>query len=113
MLSKLLAITFCTIAASSAMAAESLERAFETTTDAVSLPERAPSTIDARGCLNCKTFRMELPVTARFFVGNDEVTLKELRDYSLGQKINMVILYELEAPVIRRIVVSGTLPNRR
>jgi hypothetical protein len=94
------------------MAARSLERALETTTEAVSLPAAAPGTIDARGCLQCPSIRMQLPLTARFYVGEAEVTLKQLREIALGNRINMVIFYELDAPVVRRIVVSTTLPNR-
>jgi hypothetical protein len=112
MFSKLLTALLCTIIASSAMAARSLERAMETTTEAVSLPVNLPSSIDARGCLQCQSIRMQVPATAKFYVGDQQVTLKQLRDYSLGKQYNMVIFYELETPVVRRIVVSGSLANR-
>lgn len=112
MFSKLLTATLCAVIATSAMAARSLERAMETSTEAVSLPTHAPATIDARGCLACPSMRMEVPASARFYVGQEEVTLKQLREFALGKRFDMVIFYELEAPVVRRIVVSATLPKR-
>lgn len=93
-------------------APRSLARAMETTTEAVSLPTSLPSSIEARGCLNCKSIRMELPETARFFIGKDEVTLKELRDFSLGKRFDMVILYELDSYVVQRVVLTGKFPSR-
>lgn len=98
--------------ATSAMATpRSLERAMETSTEAVSLPTSLPTSIDVRGCLQCKSMRLEVPATARFFVGKDEVTIKQLHDYALGKRHDMVIFYELDQNVVRRIVVSGVLPK--
>lgn len=100
-------------AGSATGAARSLERAMETNTDAVYLPASTPSTIDARGCPQCPSLRLEVPATARFFVGDEEVTLAELRKYVLGKRYDMVIFYEREAPVVRRIVVAGSLPRQQ
>jgi hypothetical protein len=110
----LLSAALCLVIGTSALAGpRSLERAMETTTEAVDLPASTPSSIDARGCLQCTSIRMEVPSTARFFVGDAEVTIKELRDYALGKRHDMVIFYELEANVVRRIVISGVLPRQR
>jgi hypothetical protein len=110
---KLLLAAVCLTATAAAMAgARSLERPMETTTEAVSLPESLPGSIDARGCLTCQSMRLEVPATARLFVGTDAVTIKELRQFSLGKRYNMTIFYELDRPVVRRIVVEGVLPKR-
>jgi len=101
------------MAASAICAPRSLERAMETTSDMVNLPMKLPSSVDARGCLQCASIALEVPETARFFVGKDEVTLKQLRDYALGKQHDIVIFYELEANVVRRIVISGVLPKQR
>lgn len=89
----------------------SLERAMETSTDAVILPTSVPAYIDARGCMQCRAVSMEVPAGVRFFVGRDEVTLAELRKYVLGKSRDMVIFYELDSNVVKRIVVSGVLPK--
>jgi hypothetical protein len=104
------AVIWLAVVMSAAAAPRSLERAMETSTDAVALPKSAPASIDARGCLQCPAVRMEIPATARFFVGKDQVTLGELSDYARGKSYDMVILYELNANVVRRIVISGVLP---
>jgi hypothetical protein len=91
---------------------KTLERAFETSTEMFSLPESLPGSIDARDCLSCKSLHLEVPATAKFFVGEDEVTLTELRDFARGKQANMVVLYEIDKPVVRRIIVSGQLPPR-
>lgn len=107
------AALWCATTMSALAAPLSLERAIETRTDMVALPTSVPSSIDARGCLQCVTISLEVPETARFFVGKDEVTLKQLRDYALGKQHDMVIFYEKEANIVRRIVISGVLPKQR
>jgi hypothetical protein len=106
----LVAASWLAVVMSAVAAPRSLERAMETSTEAVVVPKSAPSSIDARGCLQCPAIRMEIPATARFFVGKDEVTLSELSDYAVGKSHDMVIFYELNANVVRRIVISGVLP---
>lgn len=100
------------IGSSAAAGPRSLERAFETNTQNVSLPTRLPSSIEARGCLQCPSMRIQVSETAKFFIGKEQVTLQELREFALGKRLDMVIFYELEAPVARRIVVSGLLPKK-
>src|SRR5262245_8505361 len=84
----------CLATAAGAVAGpRSLERAMETNTAAISLPETLPSSIDARGCLSCSSMRMEVPATAQLFVGTEAVTMKELRSFVLGKNFDMVIFY--------------------
>lgn len=107
-LSALLSMAFATAAHAGA---RSLERAMETTAEAISLPETVPASIEARGCITCPSIRMTVPATAEFFIGKDPVTLKELRNFTLGKDYNMAIFYELDAYVVRRIVVFAQLPD--
>src|SRR5687768_3124726 len=100
------------VGSSAAAGPRSLERAFETNTQNVSLPARLPSSIEARCCLHCPSIRIQIPETARFFVGKEQVSLQELREFALGKRFDMVIFYELDAPVARRIVVSALLPKK-
>lgn len=107
----LCALLSMAFAASVHAGARSLERAMETTTQAISLPETTPSSIDARGCITCQSIRMTVPTDAEFFIGKDLVTLKELRTFTLGKDYNMAIFYALDAYVVKRIVVFATLPD--
>lgn len=113
LLKKLLFAALIVPAFAALAAPRSLERAMETNTNAVHLPLNTPSTIDARGCLQCPSIRLEVPATAKFYIGDEEVALIELRKYALGKHYDMVIFYQTDAPIVRRIVIAGVRPRRQ
>lgn len=91
--------------------ARSLERAMETTTNVLTLPAQVPASFTARGCFQCQALQLQIPADAHFFVGRDEVSFSQLRDFAQGKTLNMTIFYKLDAPVVRRIIVAGELPS--
>jgi hypothetical protein len=93
--------------------ARSLERAMETMTDLVVLPGRQPGSLHARACAQCPSVSMQVPQTARFYVGEDDVTFTQLREFVRGKRENMTLFYDLKVNVVTRIVVFGELPKPR
>lgn len=102
-------------AASFAVAAplQVIEQAIETSTLAVTLPDRNTGSMYVRACESCKALQLRLTPRSKYRVGTREVTFAELREYALGAGSRSVdVFYDAKSLTITRLIVAGELPPR-
>lgn len=91
-----------------------IEQAIETSTLAVTLPDRSTGSMYVRACPSCKALELQLTPRSKYRVGKREVTFAELRQYALGAGSRSVdVFYDAKSLTITRLTVAGELPPRR
>ena len=84
-----------------------LEDAYELSSSQVSIPRREGS-LFVRKCRECQSVRLQLRESTRYFFGEEQVTLKELRREARREDRLIYVFYEPETRVVTRIVLSSS-----
>jgi hypothetical protein len=88
------------------------EQAVESSTALVVLPRSVPSEISVTSCAECKASVLKVTEKSRFFVGKQQVSLGQLRDFvSRSPTTGLYVFFEAPSSSITRVVVDGQLPQ--
>jgi hypothetical protein len=87
---------------------KSLEDGHELNASALRLPANATGTLDIKNCQECVAQTMEIDANTRFFIGDSQVTLGEMRDFLNGHPGKAVLVVTPAGKKqVSRIVASG------
>jgi hypothetical protein len=92
---------------------KSVERSLETNTRLLQIPDSASGELGVQQCDTCPRIALQLTTNTQFFVGQDSVTLSELRQFAFSGSNGhfAMVFYELNTPTVLRVVVTGQLPK--
>lgn len=104
-----IALGASTVATAGQLKMRSLEDAIEADTSIVSVPESVPTSLSLKPCGDCKFLTLSVPTSTRFYVGKDEVSLKDLRRYANRGQTNFDVFYDRKTKQVRRMVLRTQL----
>lgn len=91
-----------------AHALKALEDGIESTSRLTQLPSVTQGAILARSCSKCPLQTFHLTAASRLFVGSEEVSLADLRQFFSGRdEFNLIIATTPGSQNVTRIVVQG------
>jgi hypothetical protein len=88
---------------------ESIDHCTETSTDSVTLPVTVPYRMTVQPCPTCKALQLAVDANTRFFVGEQAVTLAELRAQSARGVRQLNVCRASGTDRLTRIVMAGRL----
>lgn len=105
------AIAATAIPAGSAFAAKYIEASFETSTRLVPVPVTRSDTLLLANCKTCDKVSVRVTPATKFFIGDEEVTLPELREYTaIRPALLSCIYYSTPGRQVNRFVVARLEP---
>lgn len=110
-----IALFLATLIAGLAPAAEgqelhrSVESCIEASTDSVTLPITVPYRMTVQPCPTCKALQLAVDASTRFFVGEQAVTLAELRAQAGRGVRQLNVCRASGTDRLTRIVIAGKL----
>lgn len=107
-----LRLAFAALATGATLQASAQLRAFELAVEAPAntavLPSGPASTLVVTPCTGCKPLSLPASARSRYFVGNEQVTLTELkRQLATRPKAMLLIFYRKESRELSRVVASA------
>jgi hypothetical protein len=88
---------------------QSVDDCIETSTDSVTLPVTVPYTMSVQSCTTCKAMQLQVDADTRFFVGEQSVTLAQLRTHAAGGVRQLNICRAVGSDRLTRLVMAGKL----
>lgn len=88
---------------------QSFDECIETSTDSVALPNSVPYRMTVQSCPTCKPQLFAVDAGTRFFVGEQAVTLAELRAQAARGVRQLNVCRAAGADRLTRIVMAGKL----
>ena len=89
----------------------SIERSFETVSNAVLLPSSDTGTLTVTPCPKCIVTTLSVNAQTRYLIGADVVALGELKRRLSGQAdVPMMVFAALNDPIVLRVVASLPTP---
>lgn len=102
-----LAAAFALALAAAAVSAEpsikTIELAVETSTTEARLPDHVPGSVLLPGCGKACPNSLAVTATSTFYIGRKAVTLKALREYTLGHRGTMTVFYDPKTLALTRV----------
>jgi len=94
-----------------AIGAEQVEASFETSTRLVPVPATHHSTLVLANCRTCDQVTAQVTPQTQFFIGDEAVTLAELREYTATRPgLLSCVYYSVPGRKVNRFVVARLEP---
>lgn len=107
----LTAVLLAGLAMTPALAAQQIEASFETSTRLVPVPATHHSTLQLANCRSCDRVTVQVTPDTRFFIGDEAVTLTELRAYTATRPgLLSCVYYSVPGRKVNRFVVARLEP---
>lgn len=104
-----IALGASTAAMSGQLKLRSLEDAIEADTTIITVPESVPTSLSLKPCGDCQFLTLRIENGAKFYVGRDEVSLKDLRRYANRGQTNFDVFYDSKTKQVTRLVLRTQL----
>jgi hypothetical protein len=88
---------------------QSVDDCIEASTDSVTLPSTVPYRMTVLPCPTCKSLELAVDADTRFFVGEQSVTLAQLRAHAAGGVRQLNVCRAVGSDRLTRLVMSGKL----
>jgi hypothetical protein len=87
---------------------KAIELAVETPANTTVLPSGPASTLVVTPCVGCKPLSLPASARSRYFIGNEQVTLAELKKQLANRpKAMLLILYRKDSRELSRVIASA------
>lgn len=97
-----------------AHALKMLEEGIESTSRLTQLPSVPQGAVLSRTCRTCPLLTFRLSAESRLYVGSEQVSLADLRQFFTGRdEFNLIIATTPGSQTVTRIVVQGLVTNAR